>query len=238
MAKCVPSCGILAREFGTLALGGARCGGARKERIMKNGRRRRGGVVGAALMLVVVSGSGESAQRAGLPPWKALAGESKVVVVADVVKGNLWVIDSQKEAKAERAPDGTFIHAANPALYVVGIFARVRIAEVMKSDRNIKVGDTIGVLVYGYGGSDLPRDPMDKERYVFFLRPLDPKGSEFTHALIQLIDPAAPIGRSVTYKRFDPSGRYTPVEDGYGQVLVPRDKAYIVDRIKKAIAAP
>jgi hypothetical protein len=205
-------------------------------RAMRQNRRDKTQILATALLSLVLSFCPVQAQHAPLPGWKALADESRVVAVADVVEGNLWVIDSEKEAKAERTPDGTFKGAANPALYVVGILAHVRIGEVIKNDGKIKQGDTIGVLVYGYIGLDLPSDPMDKEKYLFFLRPVDASDKQFAHAVIQLIDRTAPPGHRVTYNRFDPKGCYTPVEGGYAQVLVPPDKLYLIDKIKQAIA--
>jgi hypothetical protein len=221
---------------GPAAITGQELPGEEEAPTMRDNWRGRTDVLRPAVLSLVFSFSVAHAQHAPLPAWKTLAEESKAVVVADVAEGNLWVVDSEKEAKAERMPDGTFKGAANPALYVVGILAHVRIGEVLKGDGKIKQGDTIGVLVYGYDGLDSPTDPMDKERYVFFLRPVDANGKEFAHAVIQLVDRAAPPGHGVTYNRFDPKGCYTPVENGYAQVLVPPDKSYFIDKIKQAIA--
>jgi len=196
-------------------------------------------MVPAGLFLILVNSPDAQAQHLSYNDWKHLGEESCAVVVADVVQGMLHVIDTEKYRMQVRGPDGNLTGNWNPAGYTVGILARVRIAEVLKADGKINPGGTVGVLVYGYVGSDLPDEPLDKEKRVFFLRPLDPNGKEFTHAVTQIIERAEQNGhprytdRSV---RFDPKGCYTPVESGYAQVLVPPNKTEIIDKIKRAIA--
>lgn len=203
---------------------------------MRYDRRDRTQILATALLSLVLSSSPAQAQHAPLPSWKTLADESSAVVVADVVQGMLNVIDTEKRRKKVWGPDGKLTGDWNPVGYTVGMLARVRIAEVLKGDAKIKPGDTIGVLVHGYVGCDLPDVPMDKERRVFFLRPVNPNGKEFAHAAVQRIDQAAPPGHRISYDRFDPKGCYTPVEEGYAQVLVPPDKLYFIDKIKQGIA--
>jgi hypothetical protein len=195
-------------------------------------------VLAAALLSLVLSFSRAQAQHLFYNDWKHLADESSAVVVGDVVQGMLHVVDTEKEAREWRNPDGS-PRGGNPVVYTVGMLARVRVGEAIKNRGKIKPGDTIRVLVYGYGGTDLPDVPMDKEKRVFFLRPVDPNGKEFEHAVIQIIERTEQNGhpryidRSV---RFDPKGCYTPVENGFAQVLVPPDKLDRIDKIKRAIA--
>ena len=192
----------------------------------------------AVLLLLVVSFSAARAQHLPLPQWKVLADESSVVVVADVVEGNLAVIDPVKKTKVDTGPDGK-LSFGNPALYTVGILARVRVAETIKSDGKIRQGDTIGVFIHGYYGCDLPDIPQKNEKHVFFLRPLDAENKEFTPAVIQRIERIEQNGhpRYIVHRDgFDPKGCYTPVVEGYAQVLVPPDKLNIIDKIKQAIA--
>jgi hypothetical protein len=177
-----------------------------------------------------------SGQVGPLPSWEVLADESKLVVVAQVVEARLSVVDPRRRAKVETGPDGKFSFG-NPALFTVGILARVQVLETIKGDGKVKQGDLIPVFIYGYYGNDLPHVPMDREVSVLFLRPVDPNDKRFVDTAIQMVDRAAPLGRRTKYDRFEPRGCYTPVEGGYAQVLVPPDKPDIVGKIKKAIAA-
>jgi hypothetical protein len=195
-------------------------------------------IVLAGFLVLVVGSSNAQAQHLFYNDWKHLAEESTTVVVGDVVKGLRWIKDTEKEAKEQKTPDGA-PRLGNPAHYIIGSLADVRVGELVKGDARIRPGEMIRVFVYGYGATDLPDAPLDKERRVFFLRPLDPNGKEFAHAVIQIIQRTEQNGhprytdRSV---RFDPKGCYTPVENGYAQVLVPPNKIEIIDKIKRAIA--
>ncbi len=196
------------------------------------------GCVVAALLALLLSFSGARGQQAGLPAWKVLAEESATVVVAEVVEGNLAVIDPEKKAKVEAAPGGK-VCFGDPALFTVGMLSRVRIREVIKTDEYVKRGDTIGVFISGYYGSDRPTVPQNKERYVFFLRRLNANRKEFTPAVIQRIERKQQNGhlRYIEHRdKFDPSACYTPVQDGYAQVVIAPGKSQVVGEIKAAIA--
>ncbi len=145
------------------------------------------------------------------------------------------VIDPQKEAKVQVGPDGKFAFG-DPALFTMGLLARERIVEVIKSDGKARQGDTIGGFIYGFYRSDRPHFAAKGERLVLLLRLLDASGKEFNGAVVQRIDQAAPIRERVKRDKFDPRGCYTPVQEGFAQVLVQPDKLELVDKIKLAIA--
>jgi hypothetical protein len=189
----------------------------------------------AVLLFLVGSFSEARAQHGPLPPWKVLADESSAVVVADVVEGNLQVIDPEKKTKVDTGPDGK-LSFGDPALYTVGTLARVRMTEIIKNDGKMRQGDIVRVFIYGRCAFDMPCLPLEKEKCVFFLRPLDANSKEFIPAVVQRIDQTAPPGYRAKYDRFDPKGCYTPVEEGYAQVVVPPDKLYFIDKIKQGIA--
>jgi hypothetical protein len=60
---------------------------------MRESARKRKELVIATLLTLLVSFRDAFSQHGPLPGWKVLADESSVVVVADVVEGNLPVID-------------------------------------------------------------------------------------------------------------------------------------------------
>jgi len=173
-----------------------------------------------------------SAQTRALPPWSALGEESTTVVVGDVLEEQLWVINPEKKAKAEVTPDGKPT-LPNPSSFVVGILSRVRVTEVIKGTGKIKEGDTANVFIYGYFGSDRPHVLMKKEKCVLFLRPLDANNEQFAHATIVLPGTFAYPSRQ---PRFDPGACYTPVQEGYAQVILTPDTMMVADKIKQAIA--
>lgn len=201
---------------------------------MKHDTRETSGTLAAALVALLVCCSGAHAQVAPLPPWRVLEEESSAVFVADVLEGNLSVIDSEKKAKVETAPDGKFTFG-DPALFTLGIFSRVRVKEVVKSYGKVRAGDTIGVFISGYFGCDRPHFPMPKEKLVLFLRPLDPNNKELARAVIERIEKADPPRYKLHYDKFDPKGTFTPVKEGYAIVVVPPDRLSIIDKIKQAI---
>ena len=193
----------------------------------------------AAALLSLLPPAAAQAQHGPLPPWKVLADQSSTVVVADVEEGLIRVNDSEKQIKEEGPPEHRLARLGNPAAYLIGMLARARVSEVIKNDGKIRPGDMIRVLVYGPFGYDMPDDPMPKDKRVFFLRAVDPEGAEFTHAVVQRIERTEVNGHprytDLSYK-FDPKGCYTPVENGYAQVLIPPDKLDRIDKIKQAIA--
>ena len=144
----------------------------------------------------------------------------------------MWVINPQEWAKAEVTPDGkpTF---PNPSKFVLGIFSRVVIKEILKTDGKLKTGSIIGVFVYGYGGSDSPHVLIEKEKCVLFLRPMKGADKNFTNTVVV---PPGTLGSPEKHLRFNPETSYTPVRDGFGQVILRPDKMQILDEIKQAIA--
>jgi len=195
-------------------------------------------ILAAALLCLFASFPAAHAQHSGLPAWKTLAEESSAVVVGDVVEGNLPVIDPEKKAKVDLGSNGK-LSFGDPALYTVGILARVRITEIIKNDGKMRQGDVIRVFIYGYCAFDMPCLPLEKEKCAFFLRPLGPSSKVFAQAVIQRIERVEQNGhpRYLEHQdRFDPKTCYTPVEEGYAQVVVPPDRLEIIDRIKQAIA--
>jgi hypothetical protein len=174
------------------------------------------------------------AQHGPLPAWNALAEESTAVVVGDVVEGQIEVIDPEKKAKAEVTPEGKPT-LPNPGLFLIGMFSRVRVTEVIKGSAKIKAGGTVNVFIYGDIGSDRPHFLVKNEKCVLFLRPLGADDEQFGHATVVLPGTFAYPSRQ---PRFDPKEFYTPVEDGYAQVLVPPDKLDRIEKIKRAIAQP
>jgi hypothetical protein len=178
------------------------------------------------------------AQHGPLPSWKALADESSAVVVADIVEGNIQVIDPLKKTKVDTGPDGK-LSFGNPALYTVGVLCTAKAVGLIKGDGRIVAGGITRVFIHGYYGLDLPPIPQPKERYVFFLRLLDENDKELSTAVVQRIQRTQEGGHPdyIEHReKFDPKGCYTPVEGGYAEVLVAPDKPYMVDNIKQAIA--
>lgn len=205
---------------------------------MKDNCREEAKLVVAVLLFLIVSFSDAYAQVGPLPAWKVLADESSAVVVADAVEGDLPVIDPERKTKVDTGPDGK-LSFGDPALYTVGTLARVRITEIIKNDGKVRQGDIVRVFIYGRCAFDMPCLPLEKEKCVFFLRPLEVDSKEFIPAVIQRIERIEQNGhpRYIEHRdKFDPKGCYTPVEGGYAQVLVPPDKLYFIDKIKQAIA--
>lgn len=205
---------------------------------MKDNSRLRRGVLAAALLSLFVGSFDARAQHGPLPEWKTLADESSAVVVADVVEVQLNVIDPGKKTKVDTGPDGK-LSFGDPALYTIGMLARVRITETIKNDGKVRQGDIVRVFVYGRCASDMPCVPLEKEKGIFFLRPLNASDKELAPAVVQRFEKIEQNGnpRFIEHRdRFEPKGCYTPVEDGYAQVLVPPEKLYIIDKIKQAIA--
>lgn len=199
---------------------------------MMDKSREKSRTLAAVVLCPLLAFSAARAQVGPLPGWKTLADESAEVIVGDVVEEHIWVIDSEKEARAEITPDGKPT-LPNPALFLIGIFSRVRVAEVIKGAGKIKQGGTVNVFIYGDIGSDRPHFLMKKEKCVLFLRPLDADSRQFAHATVVLPGTFAYPSRQ---PRFDPKEYYTPVEDGHAQVVVPPDKPDRIDGIKRAIA--
>ncbi len=168
------------------------------------------------------------AQTLALPPWTVLGEASTAVVVGEVLEGQLEVVNPEKKAKAEVTPDGkpTF---PNPMAYMVGILSRVQVSEVIKTDGKIKKGDAVAVFIYGFYASDMPHVLTKKERCVLFLRPLDASNKTLLDAVIER---PGPPGSVIKRERFDPSGCYTPVREGYAQVILSPGKTKIIDEIK------
>jgi len=136
-------------------------------------------------------------------------------------KVNTPVIDPEKKAKVDTGPDGT-LSFGNPALYTVGILARVRITETIKNDGKMRQGDIVRVFIYGYCAFDTPCLPLEKEKCAFFLRPLDANNKLFTHAVIQRIERTEQNGhpRYVEHRdRFDAKGCFTPLRMGMAKLL-------------------
>lgn len=154
------------------------------------------------------------------------------MVVGDVVEGQVEVINPEKKAKAEVMPDGKPT-LPNPYLFVIGILSRVRVTEVIKGAGKIKEGDRVNVFVYGYYGSDRPHFLMKKEKCVLFLGPLDADNEQFANATIVLPGTFAYPSRQ---PKFNPKECYTPVHEGYAQVILTPDKMAVIDEIKQAIA--
>lgn len=154
------------------------------------------------------------------------------MVVGDVVEEQLWVINPERKAKAEVTHDGKPT-LPNPDLFVIGILSRVRVTEVIKGIGKIKEGDTVNVFVSGYYGSDRPHFLMKKEKCVLFLRPLDTNNEQFANATIVLPGTFAYPSRQ---PRFNPKDCYTPVQEGYAQVILTPDKMMVIDKIKQAVA--
>jgi len=205
---------------------------------MRDNWREKTTLLAAVLLLPFVAVSEARAQHGTLPGWKFLADESSAVVVADVVEGDLPVIDPEKKTKVDTGPDGK-LSFGDPALYTVGTLARVRITEIIKNDGKMRQGDIVRVFIYGYCAFDMPCLPLEKEKCAFFLGPLDAKSEVFAHAVTQRIERIEQNGHPhyIEHRdKFDPKGCFTPVEEGYAQVVVPPDKLYFIDKIKQGIA--
>ena len=184
------------------------------------------------LSLLFASSKDATGQSLALPPWDVLAQESSVVVVGDVVEGQMWVISHEEWAKAEVTPDGrpTF---PNPSELVLGIFSRVHVRETLKPDGKLKPGSIIGVFVHGYGGSDSPHVLIDKERCVLFLRSMKGSGKELTNTVVV---PRGALGSPEKHLRFEPGTSYTPVREGFAQVILTPGREQILDEVRQAIA--
>jgi hypothetical protein len=173
-----------------------------------------------------------SGQSLPLPPWEVLAEESPAVVVGHVDEDQLWVIDPVKKAKAEITPDGKPT-LPNPDAYLLGILGRVRISEIIKGGASLRVGDTIGVLTYGYVANDKPDPVLRGKKYLLFLRPLQTDNKDFRGAVVERYGPP---GSVATRTKFDPKGCYTPVRGGFGQVILRPDRMRVLEDIKQGIA--
>lgn len=184
-----------------------------------------------SLLIILANTSTGCCQVAPLPPWNVLAEESLAVIVGEVVEGDLWVIDRDKAVKASKTPDGkpTF---PNPEEFLIGILSRVRITEAIKGGGKIKRGDTINVFDYGGYGFHLPHVLSKNDKCVLFLRQLDAKREEFADASILLPGTSAYPSKQ---PKFDPKGCYTPVREGYAQVILTPKEAKILDEIRRAV---
>lgn len=185
-----------------------------------------------ALTLVFLVLRTAVAQVAPLPPWTVLGQESSAVVVGQVVEGNLWVIDPEKRARAEVTPDGKPT-LPNPSLFVIGILSRVRVKEVIKGATETKVGSTVNIFVPGYFASHAPHFLTKGEECVLFLRPLGSNDKQFVRATVALPGTFAYPSKQ---PRFDPKECYTPVREGYAQVILRPGRMKVLDEIKQALA--
>jgi len=201
-------------------------------KIQLTGRKKRGVLAALLFLSLLVVFSTATGQSLALPPWDVLAEESTAVVVGDVVEAQLWVIDPDKKAKAEVTPEGKPT-LPNPEVYLLGILGRVRIGEIIKGGGKLRAGDTIGVLTFGYIANDKADPVLKGKKYVLFLRPLETEDKGFAAAVVERYGPP---GSVATRAKFDPKDCYTPVREGFGQVILRPDRKQILEDIKQAIA--
>jgi hypothetical protein len=173
------------------------------------------------------------AQSQSRPAWSVLAAESTAVLVGNVLEGNLWVINPEREAKARGPrPDGKTV-LWNPDDYVLGVVKRFHVQEIIKKDGRVKPGDTINVFAFGYFQMHVSPMLADKQKCVLFLRPLETNNKDLADAVIERPGFPAPPGEE---SKFDPKGYYTVVRRVAGEVVLRLDNLKVIDEIKQAVA--
>src|SRR5947209_17192946 len=88
------------------------------------------------------------AQSPGTNDYSSLI-KNSTVIVSGVAEGESWVVDRGKYTEAMGRPQ-----LPNPAEFVIGRVARLRVDEVVKGGRVTKAGNTINIFLPGWAASE------------------------------------------------------------------------------------
>jgi len=177
------------------------------------------------------------AQAPGIDP-RGLAKYSAPVVIGMVEGPSRTVIRPDKLPKAgpvRRQPDGTYIaELPRGSLdHIVGYIFRIRVHEVLKSDKQIRIGQTVEIFAPFSleGGVSLP----PKQRFLLALVAFSPKKEDFDQtSVLKVGQPLSQQGEA-----FDLRARYYIVAgNANGAVPVTDKNRKLIQEIKAAIRTP
>ena len=189
-------------------------------------------IVGCILTTTVVV----SAQAPGIDP-RGLAAHSTPVVIGVVEGTPKSVIRPDKLPKVnqpKKQPDGTYIVELpqGKVEHIVGYIFRVRVQEVLKTDRRVRLGQTLDVFARFNleGGVYLP----SKQQFLLALAAFTPKKEDFEKTSVLKVDQST----SEKGESFDLRGTYYVVAgDANGAVPVSDKNRKLIEEIRAATRA-
>lgn len=177
------------------------------------------------------------AQSPGINPC-GLAAHGSPVIIGLVEESLLTVIRPDKLAAQKvtviRQPDGRYIAELpqRPLDYLVGYIFRVKVQEVLKRDRWVRVNQTIEVFspFQLEGGASLPKD----QQFLLVLAPFTPKKEDF--AKTSVVRHGESLSRAGT--PFNMRTRYYSVAaEANGAVEITEKNKKLIEEIRAAIRA-
>jgi len=191
----------------------------------------------ALLLLLFVIGMTvtAAAQSPGINP-RGLAAHGSPVIIGMVEEPLQTVIRPDrlpKTATSKRQSNGTYIvELPQPLDYLVGYIFRVRVQEVLKSDRRVRANQTIEVFSKFQleGAVSLPKG----QQVLLILAPFTPKKEDFEKTSVVRSGQSLSQGGTT----FNMGARYYSVAaEANGAVLVTEKNRKLIEEIRAAIRA-
>lgn len=178
--------------------------------------------IAATLCVLLVLGCiSASAQSPSSNDYPNLIRNS-LVIVSGVAEGESWVVNRSKYAEVmgrQQLP--------NPAEFVIGRIARLRVDEVVKGSRVVKAGSTISVYLPGWAASEGSPAFVKGKRYLVLLSYLGAPASDFNDAGIY--QPSAPSSK---LPPFDPKQYFSVVGNSSGALPYDREHQSAIADVK------
>ena len=162
-------------------------------------------------------------QSVGIMDRRNLIKDSPVIVTG-VVQGEWWVVNQGKMNNALKRPT-----LPNPADYVVGRIVRLRVDDVVRRERRIKLATTIDILIPGWSFGDGTPAFVKGQRYLVLLSQLKVVDKSFDNTAIY--NPLSPATKAVP---FAPTSSYTVVGNELGAIQFNPNNRRAIEQIKAA----
>jgi hypothetical protein len=166
---------------------------------------------------------------AGSPNWPELAAKSTAAVVCVIDDVSLVLRSDREISKAKPLPNGqTRVELQNPAEYVLGRLARVKITEVIKDDGNVKVDRTVNIFLPGFLPTEGQPGLVQGQTYLLFLSTLS-LSKTLSAAIVHTgTEPAMNI-------TFPAKNKYSITGDAHGVVHLTPETNSVVAEVKALI---